>query len=169
VKPLAQVVLAVVLAGLQAALLRWLGGGAFSVSLLAPCLVYVGLHSGNVDGALAAAGIGFVLDVLAGTPKGLLTSLGVAVFLVARAAAAAVDIRGRSGFAVLSGLAALGLSSGALLLARYTALPEAAPGLTLLPRMLGEALLTGIVSLAVLPGMRRLDGLFHREEPGLLR
>ena len=32
-----------------------------------------------------------------------------------------------------------------------------------------EAVLTGVLSPFILLGMRRLDGLFAREEPGLLR
>ena len=47
--------------------------------------------------------------------------------------------------------------------------PEAAPGVILLPRILAEAVLTGALSPLVLAGLRRVDGVFHREEPGLLR
>ncbi|HSN92457.1 MAG TPA: hypothetical protein VLS93_14590, partial [Anaeromyxobacteraceae bacterium] len=67
-KPAAHVACALVLAGVQAALLRVLGGGAVPVSLLVPCLVYLALHAGNVDGLLAAAGVGLVLDVMAAGP-----------------------------------------------------------------------------------------------------
>jgi rod shape-determining protein MreD len=35
--------------------------------------------------------------------------------------------------------------------------------------MLGEALLTAALAPILLAGLRRVDGLFHREEPGLLR
>jgi hypothetical protein len=169
VKPLAHVVFAIFLAGLQAALLRWAGGGAFSMALLAACVVYLGLHGGDVDGSVGAAGVGYVMDLVLGTPKGLMTFLAVAVFLGARAAGASVDVRGRAGFAALSGLASLALSFGALLLTHYTSTPEAAPGATLLPRMLLEAVMTAALSPVVLAGMRKIDGMFHREEPGLLR
>lgn len=168
-KPAAQVLFALCCLGLQSAALRWLGGGAVALSLAAPCLVYVALHGGNVDGSVSAAGIGFVLDAVSGTPRGLLTFLGVGLFLLARAAGAAVDVRGRIGFAALSFLGSLVLSVGATLLLRYTAGPELGPGPGLVPRMLLEALLTALVSPLVLEGMRRLDKLFHREEPGLLR
>ncbi len=168
-KPLAHVLFALALAGVQAALLRWVGGGSFSLALPAACVVYVGLHGGNVDGSISAAGIGYVMDLMSGAPKGLMTFLAVALFLVARATSAAVDVRSRSGFAALSGVGALFLSLGALLLSRYTSAPEGAPGMTLVPRMLGEAVLTAALSPLVLSGLRRLDGLFHREEPGLLR
>ena len=46
---------------------------------------------------------------------------------------------------------------------------EVAPGIRLVPRMLLEALLTGALSPLVLGGMKRIDGLFRREDPGLLR
>ena len=168
-KPLAHVIFALALASLQAALLRWVGGGAFSLALPAACVVYVALHGGNVDGSVSAAGVGYVMDLMTGSPKGLMTFLAVALFLVVRGTSAAVDVRSRSGFAVLSGFGALFLSVGALLLGRYTAAPGSAPGATLIPRMLVEAVLTGALSPLVLAGLRRVDGLFHREEPGLLR
>jgi hypothetical protein len=169
VKPLAHVVFALLLAALQAALLRWVGGGSFSIALLACCVVWAGLHGGNVDGSIAAAGIGYVMDLMAGTPKGLMTFLAVALFLVVRGGAAAVDLRGRAGFALLSGLGALFLSIGAMVLVRSIAPPEAAPGGPLAWRMLLEAILTAAVAPLVLLGLQRLDAMFHREEPGLLR
>lgn len=168
-KPLAHVLFALALAGAQAALLRWVGGGTVSLALLAACLVYLALHGGNVDGSIAAAGVGYVMDLMSGSPKGLMTFLAVALFLVVRAVCVAVDVRNRPAFGALSGFGALFLSLGALLLTRATAAPESAPGATLLPRMLVEAVLTGLLAPLVLLALRRLDGLFQREEPGLLR
>jgi len=52
---------------------------------------------------------------------------------------------------------------------RYTSPAETAPGLRLVPRALLEAVLTGLAAPALAPALRRIDGLFHREEPGLLR
>jgi rod shape-determining protein MreD len=167
-KPLAHVLFALLLAAAQASILRWVGGGWFSLALPVACVVYLGLHGGNVDGSVAAAGVGYVMDLVAGTPKGLMTFLAVALFLGVRAVSAAVDVRSRVAFGLLSGAGAVFLSLGALLLTRYTAPAEAAPGAILLPRMLGEGLLTGLFSPLVLLGLRRLDTLFHREEPGLL-
>jgi rod shape-determining protein MreD len=169
VKPLAHVAFALLVAAVQAALLRWLGGGALPVFLLAACLVHQGLHGGNVDGPVAAAGIGYVLDLVSGTPKGLMTFLSVGVFLLVRGASVAVDVRGRAAFGLLSGGAALVASLGALLLVRYTSPADTAPGLGLVPRALLEAVLTGLAAPALVPALRRIDGLFHREEPGLLR
>ena len=168
-KPLAHVLFALALAAVQASLMRWVGGGAFPLALLAACVVYLGLHGGNVDGSVAAAGVGYVMDLMAGSPKGLMTFLAVLLFLAVRAASAAVDVRGRAAFALLSGVGAVFLSLGAFLLTRYTVAAEAAPGAVLLPRMIGEGVLTGALSPLVAMGLRRVDGLFHREEPGLLR
>ncbi len=168
-KPLGHVLFALLLSGVQAALLRWVGGGSFSVALLACCVVWAGLQAGNVDGSVAAAGIGYLMDLAAGTPKGLMTFLAVALFVAVRVVAAGVDLRGRAGFALLSGLGALFLSVGATVLLRNTSAPEAAPGWGLAGRMLAEAILTGVLAPVVAAGLRRLDGLFHREEPGLLR
>lgn len=168
-KPLAYVGLALVLAALQAALLRWIGGGAFSLLLLAAAIVHAGLHGGNVDGSVSSAGIGYVLDLVAGTPKGLMTFLAVATFVLVRAVSVSVDVRGRAAFGLLSGLAALALSAGAMLLTRNTSPAEAAPGAVLIPRMLVEALLTGALAPLVQPVLERLDRMFQREEPGLLR
>jgi rod shape-determining protein MreD len=169
VKPLAHVVFALLVGALQVALLRWLGGGAWPAAALAACVVYLGLQGGNVDGSISAAGIGYVMDLMAGTPKGLMTFLAVALFLAVRAVSAAVDVRSRAAFALLSGVGALFLAVAATLLLRTVTPAEAAPGAALVPRMLVEALLTAALSPLVLVGLRRLDALFHREEPGLLR
>ncbi len=168
-KPLALVAFALLLAALQSALLRWIGGGGYPLALLAACVVYVGLHGGNVDGSISAAGMGYVMDLMAATPKGLMTFLAVLLFLLVRAVSAAVDVRSRSAFALLSGVGAFFLSVCTTILMRNVAAPEAAPGAVLVPRMLLEALLTGALAPAVLVGLRRVDALFHREESGLLR
>lgn len=168
-KALVHVVVALLVVALQASLLRWVGGGAFSLALLAACVVYLGLNESNVDGSVAAAGTGYLLDLVTSSPKGLHTFLCVLLFVAVRAVAAAVDVRGRAPFALLSGLGALFLSVGALLLTRYTSAPSLAPGAILLPRMLFEGLATAAASPIVFALMRRVDGLLEREEQGLLR
>jgi rod shape-determining protein MreD len=169
VKVAVYVLCALLLAAAQAALLHVVGGGAFSLSVLAACIVYLGLHATNVEGALGAAGIGLVQDVMLGTPKGLFTGLAVALFLVSRAVAAAIDVRSRAAFAVLTGAGALFLSLAGFILLRWGVPSEVAPRAAVLPRMLLEAILTGALGPLVLSGMRALDRLFTREEPGLLR
>jgi hypothetical protein len=169
VRPLAHAAFALVLGALQAALLTHVGGGAFTISLLGVCVVYLGLHGTSVEGAVSAAGVGYVLDLLCGTPKGLMTFLSVLLFVVVRATCSTVEVRGRAGFAVLAGAGTFFLSLGALVMLRWVTPEEAAPGPTLLLRMLLEALLTGLAAPLVFEGMRRIDRLFTREEPGLLR
>jgi len=170
VRPVIAFAFALVLSAMQAALLHHLGGGAVSLALALPVVVYLGLHAGNVDGAVGAAAVGYVIDLMAGGPKGLMTFLAVALFLFSRLAGAALSVQGKSGFAVLSGAGTFLYGFAALLLTRAVSPAESAPGFALLGRMLVEALLTGAVSPLVLIAIRRVDGLFaSREEPGLLR
>jgi len=168
VKTLLHILFALFLSALQAAFLRWVGGGRFSLLLPVACVVYLAIHAGNVEGSVGAAGVGYVLDLSLGTTKGLMTFLSVVAFLLLRAVSAAFDVRGRVGFAALTATATLFFSLGGLVLLRVAAPQDPAPGLGLLPRMLVEALLTGALSPVVAAGMRRIDGLFHREDPGLL-
>jgi hypothetical protein len=168
-KPLAYALFALGLVALQSALLRHLGGGTWSICLIAPVLVHLALSAGNVDGAVGAAGVGYVLDLASGTPKGLMTSLAVAVFVGARLVGAAVHIRGRSGFVALCTAATLGLSAGAIALQRIAAAPEVQPSWDLLPRLLLEAVISGATAPLVQLGLRRLDGWLGEEEPDLIR
>jgi rod shape-determining protein MreD len=168
VRALAFVGAGLLLATVQAVLLRRVGGGTLPLQLVVPCIAWLALEAENVEGLVAAAGTGWVLDAFAGTPTGLFTFLGVLAFLLCRGAGMAVDLRSRAGFAVLSGAACLGMAIGAVLLQRWAGVQEAAPGAGLLPRMLGEAVLTALASPLVLLGMNRLDGLLGREEPGLV-
>jgi rod shape-determining protein MreD len=168
-KPVVYIALALAAATLQASVLRWIGGGRFPVALPLALVVYLGLHARNVEGAVAAAGVGYVVDVMSGGPKGLMTSLAVALFLFARFAGSAIDVRGRPGYAFLTlvgvflfGVAALGMTS---LVTRA----ELAPGLALVRRIGLEALLTTLLTPLVYGLLRRVDGMFAREEPGLLR
>jgi rod shape-determining protein MreD len=169
VKPLAHVAFALLVAAIQVTVLRWLGGGALPLLLLAALVAHQGLHGGNVDGAIGSAGVGYVLDLVLGTPKGLMTFLSVVAFLLVRGASVAVDVRGRAAFGLLSAGVSLVLGLGGMLLLGYTSPPESAPGLGLVPRALLEAALTGLAAPPLLPALRRIDAQFHREEPGLLR
>jgi hypothetical protein len=168
-KVLLQLLAALVLAAVQAALLHQIGGGTFSISLVLPCVVYLGLRAPIIQGAAAACAIGYVLDILAGGPKGLLAFLSVLLCLFSRLVGASFDIRWRGGFAALSGAGTLMVGFGSWILMRYVSAPEAAPGVGLLGRVLVEALLTGAVAPLVGWLMQRLDRLLEREEPGLLK
>jgi rod shape-determining protein MreD len=168
-KPVLAFFLALVLAALQAALLRWAGGGAVSLALPLAVVVYLGLHAGNVDGAVGAAAVGYVVDLMAGGPKGLMTFLAVALFLCARLAGAALSVQGKAGFGILTFVGVFLYGLCALVLQRAVSPAESAPSFGLLGRVLVEALLTGALAPLVLVGLRSLDRLLAREEPGLLR
>ena len=168
-KPFLHFLAALLLASLQPVLLRHLGGGIVSLALPLPCVVHLGLRAGVVEGALGSAAVGFVLDLMAGGPKGLLTFLAVLVFLVSRLVGASLEIRNRFGFAALSGVMTFLFGFGAWLLTRYVSEPVAAPGGRLLLRVLIEAILTGVAAPAVGFVLQRIDRLVEREEPGLLR
>jgi rod shape-determining protein MreD len=159
--------LALVLVGLQAALLRHLGGGAFTLGLPVILLIHLALTTELVDGAVAAAAVGYVLDVASGGTKGLLTSLAVATFLAVRLIRVGVEVRGWAGFAALCGLAALGLSAAAVAITRSVAPPELRPGWALLPRMALAALLTALASPLLLWGLRRLDAALGEQASDL--
>lgn len=162
-------VLALLLTSLQAALLHHLGGGSIPISVALPIVVYMGVHAGNVEGAVGAAAVGYVMDVMAGGPKGLLTGLAVALFLFSRVVTAAVSIQGRLGFSILCGVGTFLYGTAALIVIRAVAPGDAAPGLRLVGRVLVESVATGLVAPLLLGALRRVEGLFSREEPGLLR
>ncbi len=145
-RAVAAVVLALALAGAQSALLRQLGGGLLPLALPLSVVVWLGLDARLVEGAAAAAAVGFVVDVLAGGPAGLLVSLAVVLFLGARLARGALALQGAPGFAILCGAGTFATGFAALLLTRATAGPEAAPSWHLLARVLLEAVATGAVS-----------------------
>lgn len=168
-RPVFAFLFALVLASAQAALLRYVGGGAASLALPLPIVVYLSLHAGNMDGAVGAAGVGYVLDLVTGVPKGLMTFLAVALFLFGRLAAGAFSVQGRTGFAVLSGLGTFLYGLAVLVLTRAVSPPESAPSFALLGRVLVEAVLTGALAPLVMMAMRQFDAFFVREEPGLLR
>ena len=168
-RPVVAFLFALVLVSLQAALLRYLGGGAASLALALPIVVYLGLHGGNVDGAVGAAAVGYVIDLMSGGPKGLMTFLAVGLFLCSRLAGAALSVQGKAGFAILSGVGTFLYGLAALLFTRAVSPAESAPSFALLGRMLVEALLTGLFAPIVFMAMRRVETFYAREEQGLLR
>jgi hypothetical protein len=161
--------LALVLAALQASLLRWVGGGAFSLALPLVLVVHLGVGAATVEGAVASAGVGYVVDLVTGGPKGLMTFLAVLLYLFSRLAAASVDVHGRVAFAVLTALGVFLFGAGALGVIHLVTPAEVSPGAPLLGRVGVEALATGVASVAIVPLLRRVDGWFRREDPGLLR
>jgi hypothetical protein len=164
----AAVATAILLVALGAAITHQVGGGAFSLSLAIPVVVWLAVEAGIVEGAVAAAAVGVILDAAAGGPAGLLTFLSVALFLVARAGAAALGARGVLGMTLLSALGGFLVGFLALLLLRYVSPPAAMPGWGLLGRVVVEALLSALAT----PGVRwlldRVGAPVPTEEPGAL-
>ncbi len=167
-KVLARVGLAVALAVVQAVLVHHLGGGRFPVALALPVVVWLGMESPPVEGALGAAAIGWVLDALSGAPSGLHAFLAVLLFLGARFGGSLLDMWGRAAFALACGAGAFSFGLAALLLRRISSPPEAAPGWPALGRVALEALLTGLAAPAVRALLLGLDRLMEPEETGLL-
>jgi rod shape-determining protein MreD len=169
VKPVLYFAIALALSALQSALLRWVGGGAIPVMVVMPMVVWLGLHASTVEGAVSALAVGYVLDLMNGGPKGLMTFLSVALYLFARGAGAAVDIPGRVGFAVLTFVGAFLAGCAALGLIDLVTPAVAAPGLSLVGRVALEAFVTALASPFIHALMVGVDRLFAREDPTLLR
>lgn len=165
--PMASVA-ALLLVAIGASATGQLSGGAVSVALAVPVVVWLGLETTVIEGAIGAAVVGVILDASAGGPGGLLTFLAVLVFVGVRAGAGAFDARTPLGFGLLSGVATLGMGLGALLLLRYVTPSATAPGWNLLGRVAVESLLTGLAAPAIRWVLDRLLVPGHREQPGLL-
>ncbi len=166
-KPALHAALALLLVALQAALLRFVGGGAFTLCLPVVLVVHLAITAELVDGTVAAAAVGYVLDVASGGTKGLLTSLAVSAFLAVRIIRVGFEVRGWAPFAALCALAAFGLSAGGVALDRSVAPPDLRPSWALLPRVLLAAILTGLLSPLLRWGLRRLDAALG-EQPSEL-
>lgn len=137
---------ALLLVALGASATRQLAGGAVSVALAVPVLVWLGLETPVIEGAIGAVVVGTLLDVSAGGPGGLLTFLSVLAFVGVRAGAGPFDARSPLGFGLLSGALTFAMGFGAILLLRYVTPSASAPGWHLLLRVLVEAVLTGLAA-----------------------
>jgi len=159
---------AALLSGLQAGLSRHLGGGWVPLALPVVLLAWAGLEAELLEGCAGALAVGYVMDVFAGTPKGLLTSLAVLAFQASRLARSSLAVHGPVGFAALAGGATTLVGAGALLLTRLTAPPEALPAPGLLWRVLGESVVGALAALPLHPLLVRAQRYVAREPaPGL--
>jgi hypothetical protein len=159
---------AALLSGLQSALSLHLGGGRVPLSLPVVLLAWAALEAELLEGCAGALAVGYVMDVFAGTPKGLLTFLAVLAFQASRLARSSLAVHGPVGFAALVGGATSLVGAGAILLTRLTAAPEARPGAGLLWRVLAEAAVGALAALPLHPLLARGQRLLAREpEPGL--
>jgi len=172
-KPLLRVPLALLAAlfllAISASVTSQLSGGAVSLALAVPVIVWLGLETPVVEGAIGAALVGVLLDAAAGGPGGLLTSLSVIILLGVRAGAGPFDARSRPGFALLCGAATFLMGFGAILLTRYVTPASADPSWGLLGRVLVESLLTAAAAPAIRWALDRVLVPAHRDHPGILR
>jgi hypothetical protein len=166
--PLAAVA-ALLLVALGATATRQLTGGAVSLALAVPVVVWLALETPAIEGAFGAALIGALLDASAGGPSGLLTFLSVMVFVGVRAGAGPFDARTPLGFGLLSGVATLAMGVGAVLLLRYVTPATEAPGWNLIGRVVVEAVLTGLAAPVIRWVLDRVLVPAQRELPGVLR
>jgi len=165
----ASFLLAVALAGAQAALLRHLGGGALPLALPLVLAVWLGVEAPLLEGAAAALAVGYAVDVFAARPQGLLTSLTVALYLTSRLARSTLAVHGPAGFGALAAGGTFLVGATAFVFVRVTAAPLAAPSAGVLWRVLAESLATGVVAAALQWPLARLERLLAGEpEPGVL-
>jgi len=171
-KPLLRVPLALLAAllllAMSASVTSQLSGGAVSLALAVPVIVWLGLETPVVEGVIGAALVGVVLDAAAGGPGGLLTFLSVILLLGVRAGAGPFDARSRLGFALLCGAATFLMGFGAILLTRYVTPASADPSWGLLGRVLVESLLTAAAAPAIRWALDRVLVPAHRDQPGIL-
>jgi hypothetical protein len=161
--------LAIALSGAQAALLRHLGGGRVPLALPLILAVWSGLEGGWIDGTLGAVAVGWVVDVFAGGPQGLLTFLTVVLYLTCRLARAALAVHDRIGFAALTGVGVALYGFTAFAFLRIFAAPEAIPSAAVLWRVAQEAACTGALAGLLHPLLVKLERLLAGEpEPELL-
>jgi hypothetical protein len=160
---------ALVLLAVGASATSQLVGGAVSVALAVPVIVWLGVETPVIEGAIGAALVGVLLDAAAGGPGGLLTFLSVMIVVGVRAGAGPFDARSDLGFAMLTGAATFTMGFGAILLTRYVSPAEAEPGWSLLGRVLVESLLTALAAPAVRWALDRIVVPAHRDLPGALR
>ena len=161
--------LAVALAGAQAALLRHAGGGVLPLALPLVLAVWLGVEAPLLEGAAAALAVGYAVDVFSARPQGLLTSLTVALYLTSRLVRTALAVHGPAGFGAIAACGTFLVGATAVLLVRVTAAPLAGPSAGVLWRVLAESLATGVAAAALQRPLARLERLLAREpEPGIL-
>lgn len=166
--PLASVA-ALLLLALGATITFQLSGGAVSLALAVPVVVWLGLETPAIEGVVGAFLVGTLLDAAAGGPGGLLTFLSVMVLVGVRAGAGPFDARTPLGFGLLSGAATFAMGLGSVVLLRYVTPPAATPGFHLLGRVLVESLLTGLAAPSIRWVLDRVLVPAHRDQPGILR
>jgi hypothetical protein len=163
------IALALVLINIQAAFLHVVGATLVKVDVGVVVIALMALDFMPLEGAIGAFFVGYFEDLLSGRPTGLYAFLGVLIYLTARFVGAAVDVRGPGGFAAMAGLTSLAYNFLAFLVTLAAADSDAPRSAALLSAALPTAFWTVLASLPLFFLIRKIEGRFAREEPGLLR
>jgi hypothetical protein len=160
-------VLSLLLLALESVLVKYLGLTLARIDVTVAVVAYLSLRAGLLEGASGAFAVGYLLDLMSGSPTGLYTFLAVLTFLLGRAARSVVEVRGAGGFA----LYAMGMDTvHGLLALLVTWLTSKTLGVAVLsPAGLPlEVFLTGLAAFCLYPLLRRFGPSVERVEPGLL-
>lgn len=164
-RPLAHIALGfAVLVAVGATWSTLFGQARVMPDVVAVIALYLGLTSrGQLAGAMVAAvGVGYLADILAGTPTGLYALVAAVVCFVAHVAQGRLVIGGRVAAVITSAAAALAAGLLVLALARAVA-AQVPPALAAVP-LLGSAAVTGLVGPFILALHRRLDRRLIRNQ-----
>jgi rod shape-determining protein MreD len=166
-KLLTTALLALALLTLESVVVKYLGFSVARIDVTVVLLAFLSLRASLTEGALAAYGVGYLLDLMSGQPTGLYTFLGVLIFLIARLGDSLVDVRSPAAFVVFT----LGADATHGVLARFftwMVSKDAAPLFSQLGSLVVQVLLTGAAALVLYPLLRRLESDTDRPRPGLL-
>jgi rod shape-determining protein MreD len=163
-KGLVLVLFGLLLLTLESSLVKGLGLTHLRVDVTVILVMFMAVRANTLEGAIAAYGLGFLLDLWSGIPTGLYTFLAVLTFLGGRMVASMVDARSALSFALFTMAADAGHMVMALLLNWMRA--GVLGSFTVLPL---QALVTGISALLLFPLLRKMDPGTERPQIGMLR
>jgi len=159
--------MSLVLLSIEAVVVKYLGLSLTRIDVTVTLVAFLALRASTQEGAIASFVIGYLLDLMTGRPTGLYTFLAVLLFLLGRLAASLVDVRTGPRFALFAMGADAAHGVLAFLFSWLTAPKGAGPAMSLATLPL-EVVLTGAVSLAIYPLLRKLDPGTERPEVGTL-
>lgn len=167
-KFLSTMALALLLLAVESVVVHYAGFSVARFDVTVLLIAFLSLRANTLEGAFASFGIGYLLDAMSGHPTGLFVFLGVFLFLLGRLAASLVDVR--TGFAFA--LFAMGADAVHGLLAMFFSWMVTQNGGGSVPALLSglpvSVLLTGAVSLAIYPLLRKIDPGSERPQAGVL-
>lgn len=163
---LLMLLLALFLLTVESVIVRYAGLSVTRIDVTVVLLVWLALRAPTLDGAVAAFGTGYLLDLMSGRPTGLYTFLAVFTFLLGRVASSVVDVRSPVMLALFAMAASAGHGLVATLLTWMVTRESSAAPLYALPI---QVLLTGLAAIFLHPLLRKLEWSDQRARPSLLR